>query len=182
MVVPRDPSHTHVYALVEDRDGNTALFWATMFDRIEIMEALLKAGCNVNHQSRDGSLAIHVAARFVPLSATLLGGGSNDGGIGGNGTAGTTSCAAETDPLHPSRSCRWQRESAAVLLAECGADIEEVDLEGRSALQYAEYERLRLAMEGTDSFATSPCVHAFSQDTDWGTRGGGGGDRWSLSV
>lgn len=103
-----------------------------------VVRLLLEHGANPNIQDLWGNTPLFWAAMFdrIPIVEVLVQYGAD---ISHDSRDGST-------PLHV--ACRWQRERSAVLLAECGADIDDIDGEGRTALQYAEIERLRIAVEG----------------------------------
>ena len=103
-----------------------------------VVQLLLEQGANPNIEDLWGNVPLFWAAMFdrIGILELLLQHGA--------------------DVMHTSRdgstavhvACRWQRERAAVLLTECGADVDEIDGEGRTPIQYAEIERLRVALEG----------------------------------
>ncbi len=56
----------------QDKDGQTALMWATLYEHTEVVKLLLDAGANVNHQNKDGQTVLVVATGNVHSPIIML--------------------------------------------------------------------------------------------------------------
>lgn len=120
---------------VQDRDGQTALMYATAVEWRDrrIAERLLAAGANVNVMGRHGSTALRNsigiggAGQDTVLFRLLL-----EHGIDAN--ASCAECCDRTAFLH---TCMWGTPAMVEELLRRGADAHAVDCKGRNAVAYA---------------------------------------------
>ena len=120
---------------VQDRDGQTALMYATVVEWRDrrIAERLLAAGANVNVMGRHGSTALRNtigiggAGQDTVLFRLLL-----EHGIDAN--ASCAECCDRTAFLH---TCMWGTPAMVSAMLAKGAHVNAVDCEGRDALMHA---------------------------------------------
>lgn len=114
---------------MEDRWGNTALFHAVHWEYPIIVDALITAGADSNHQNQQEGTALHEAVHTGSMEITgiLLSAGA-DPNIGDN---------LGHSPVHESVS--WGALNILKLLYENGAQLDLIDNTGQTALHMSSF-------------------------------------------
>ncbi|EGG23735.1 calcium-activated BK potassium channel [Cavenderia fasciculata] len=114
---------------VLDKFGNTALHWATIFECVAVVRALLAKGVSSNVQNLDGITPLHlaVAAGNIDIAKMMLSTGANVtlGDIDGSSA------------LHFAATARCNSRELTALLLSCGANLYARDDEDETSLHHA---------------------------------------------
>eukprot|EP00397_Hematodinium_sp_SG-2012_P021724 GEMP01022463.1.p1 GENE.GEMP01022463.1~~GEMP01022463.1.p1 ORF type:complete len:434 (+),score=104.15 GEMP01022463.1:125-1426(+) len=137
--------------------GTTPLSIATRFRHVQIVEALLAFGANVNHANESGQSALMMfsSAAHAPITKLLISHGASLLQVNNNGETALSIAAyfghrdliealldAGADVNHPSTdgrtgiyiAAKHRRLNCVRLLLQWGADVDAVDQDGNSAL------------------------------------------------
>ncbi len=116
---------------IPDRNGDTALLYASRFDRLEMVRALLQAGADVNRRNPCGLTPLMVAPGAAVATALLKAGACVD--------IATPSEPADEDAGRTALMIAARRGRTAVVqvLLTYGADLHRRDSQGRNALMHA---------------------------------------------
>ena len=121
------PSIEHLECTALDEHLQNALFYAIKYKANETLEALLRAGCNVNQKNINGDTPLHLAAYFgdVALSTSLI---NHQGDINAKNKKGITPLmyAANKGAIDLVKLCVQQN-----------ASLDARDSQGNSILFYA---------------------------------------------